>query len=189
MTLSERMVETAARVYREAVDNLNGATDAQIAEAVIRRALAVAEAEGAGLFVVPAPKRGDDDLSAYLQGVEVGWNNHHPYAITAPDVPWGRAISMPYPHARRRDMSPEAYAEINPPFAIPPAWRHKLRPVAEWPHDDMHRMFALAWQEGDQWRGMWGHYDESIGGFRADAALHRTNALAGTPTHFVDDRG
>lgn len=24
---------------------------------------------------VPEPKRGDDDLSAYQQGVEVGWNN------------------------------------------------------------------------------------------------------------------
>ena len=30
-----------------------------------------------GLVVaqVPDNKRGDDDLSAYLQGVEVGWNN------------------------------------------------------------------------------------------------------------------
>jgi hypothetical protein len=35
---------------------------------------------------------------------------------------------------------------------------------------------------------MWGHYDETTGQFRADAALHRTNVLAGTPTHFVDDR-
>jgi len=34
----------------------------------------------------------------------------------------------------------------------------------------------------------WWHYDERIGGFRADAALHRTNALAGTSTHLVDDR-
>jgi len=50
-------------------------------------------------------------------------------------------------------MSPEAYVEVNPPFPIPPAWMHKMRPVAEWPHD-----------------------------------RHRTNALAGTPTHFVDDR-
>jgi hypothetical protein len=49
-------------------------------------------------------------------------------------------------------------------------------------------MFALAWQEGGAWRGMWGHYDETTGQFRADAALHRTNVLAGTPTHFVDDR-
>lgn len=84
------------------------------------------------------------------------------------------------------DLPP--YAEVNPPFPIPPAWRHKLRPVSEWPHD-LHRMFALAWQDRGEWRGMWGHYDERIGGFRADAALHRTNALAGTPTHFVDDRG
>jgi|APGre2960657404_1045060.scaffolds.fasta_scaffold55172_4 hypothetical protein len=44
--LPERMVEAAARAYREAVDSLNGATDEQIAEAVIRRALAVAEADG-----------------------------------------------------------------------------------------------------------------------------------------------
>jgi hypothetical protein len=43
MTLSERMVEAAARAYREAVDSLNSATDEQIAAAVIRRALAVAE--------------------------------------------------------------------------------------------------------------------------------------------------
>jgi hypothetical protein len=55
--LPERLMEAAARAYREAVDSLNGATDQQIAEAVIRRALAVAEAEGAGVFVVPEERR------------------------------------------------------------------------------------------------------------------------------------
>lgn len=67
-------------------------------------------------------------------------------------------------------MSPEPYAETNPPFPIPPAWRHKLRPVAEWPHD-LHRMFALAWQEDGRWLGMWGHYDDTTGRFRAAARL------------------
>lgn len=74
--LPERMVEAAARAYRDAVDSLNGATDQQIAEAVIRRALAVAEGEGAGLFVVPEPKGKDfhaptDDWAFYPKG----WND------------------------------------------------------------------------------------------------------------------
>lgn len=83
---------------------------------------------------------------------------------------------------------PPAYAEENPPFPIPPAWLPKLRPIAAWPHDGLGRMFALAWQEGGIWRGMWGVWDDETKRFRADAALHRTRELAGTPTHFVDDR-
>jgi len=61
MTLSERMVEAAARAYREAVDSLNSATDEQIAAAVIRRALAVAEAE-------EPPQRARDAFGAYRTG-------------------------------------------------------------------------------------------------------------------------
>lgn len=67
---------------------------------------------------------------------------------------------------------------------------HKLRPVSEWPHDGLGRVFALVWQDQGQWMGMWGKWDERPpAGFIADAGLHRTNAMAGTPTHFVDDRG
>lgn len=63
--LPERMVEAAARAYREAVDSLNGATDEQIAEAVIRRALAVAEAEKVLLCKVP----GEAGFDGILAGV------------------------------------------------------------------------------------------------------------------------
>lgn len=84
-------------------------------------------------------------------------------------------------------MTPHHYAEVNPPFSIPNKWRHKIRPLSEWPHD-LPRMFMVTWKERGDWRGMWGHYDAATGRFRADAVMHRTNALAGTPTHFVDDR-
>ncbi len=30
---------------------------------------------------------------------------------------------------------PPAYDEINPAAPIPTAWHHKLRPLAEWPHE------------------------------------------------------
>lgn len=72
MTLPERMVEAAARAYREAVDSLNGATDERIAEAVIRRALAVAEAEGAGVFVVPTAEPDESRTDALAR-----WRDGH----------------------------------------------------------------------------------------------------------------
>jgi|GEM_PF-6615202 len=43
-----------------------------LARAAIR---ACHDAGGLVLREVPGNKRGDDDLSAYQQGVEVGWNN------------------------------------------------------------------------------------------------------------------
>ena len=80
---------------------------------------------------------------------------------------------------------PPTYAEINPPFALSPASIARLRPIAEFRHGHyvLHR---LAWQEAGQWFGMWGGWDEGIGRFRADVVMHKTNALAGTPTHFVE---
>lgn len=85
-------------------------------------------------------------------------------------------------------FEPPAYAETNPPFPIPAGQLHRLRPLAEWPHDGLGRVFMLAWRNGDAWWGMWGRYDDTSARFVADAVLHCTNVLAGTPTHFVDDR-
>lgn len=82
---------------------------------------------------------------------------------------------------------PPPYDDINPPFPIPPARVSLLRPIAEYPHAE-YRLYALAWQDGGQWRGMWGWWDADTGQFRADAVLHRTNVLERAPTHFVDDR-
>lgn len=83
---------------------------------------------------------------------------------------------------------PPTYAEVNPPFPLPTAMLHRLRPIAEYPHG-FYVVRCLAWRHGNEWRGMWGGWDEELGRFRADMVLHRTNALAGTPTHWVDDRG
>lgn len=84
---------------------------------------------------------------------------------------------------------PPAYAETNPPFPIPLCRLHRLRPLHEWPHDGLGRMFILAWQENGVWIGMQGQWSDMLKRFVANSAIHCTNVLAGTPTHFVDDRG
>lgn len=83
---------------------------------------------------------------------------------------------------------PPAYAEVGPAFKIPANRHHRLRPLHQWPHDGLGRVFMLAWQADGAWRGMWGRYDDVTGRFVADAVLHRTSVLERTPTHFVDDR-
>lgn len=81
---------------------------------------------------------------------------------------------------------PPPYADVNPPFPLSPDSIARLRPIAEFPygHYVLHR---LAWQHDGRWLGMWGGWDAELGRFRADVAMHRTNALAGTPTHWVGD--
>ena len=56
----------------ETLSNLGRAGVHDVARAAIR---ACQDAGGLVLRKVPGNKRGDDDLSAYQQGGEVGWNN------------------------------------------------------------------------------------------------------------------
>lgn len=83
---------------------------------------------------------------------------------------------------------PPAYDHIVPPFTLSPASIARLRPISEWPHDGLGRMFVLAWQKGGVWIGMQGQWSEITHRFVANSGIHCTNVLAGTPTHFVDDR-
>jgi|688.fasta_scaffold36485_17 hypothetical protein len=76
--------------------------------------------------------------------------------------------------------------DTNPPFELTPTQHARIRPLADYPRD-MYRVHILAWHDGHVWRGMWGGPEGD--GWRADSALHRTHALAGVPTHYVEDRG
>jgi hypothetical protein len=87
MTISERMVEAAARAIaadrigdgKEAWNSISASARTRCladARAALTAALAVAEGEGAGLFVVPEPKGKDfhaptDDWAFYPKG----WND------------------------------------------------------------------------------------------------------------------
>lgn len=81
---AEKWIEAAVRSYFDAPasrikwDELTPLGRRHATEAFafqLRHFLPAAEADGVVFVRVPDAKRGDDDLSAYQQGLEVGWNN------------------------------------------------------------------------------------------------------------------